>query len=243
MASPRDTFITVYGRRPVLEALGDPGLPIDKIVLATTASAQEIVQAAEARGVPVVREPPEFVTRLSGNGRHDQGVVADVRAPAMRSVHAFLQELEDLLVRRETHRGEHLDALGARPRGQAAQQFGRDPAVLPVIHDGDSDLRVVGQLRVPDVTGHAHEAGLAARECHERLVIVVIDLGEVPQLAGRQALHRAEEALVARFVAQVGEPLGEPLLVIRCDRADRDPLARPERGGNRGLAVGNHANH
>jgi len=94
--SPRDTFITVYGRKPVLEVLADPGLAVDKVLLAENAgdrSAGAIVRAAAERGVPVVREPAAFVTRLSGNGRHDQGVVADVRA-------AGLTSLDDALERR-----------------------------------------------------------------------------------------------------------------------------------------------
>jgi 23S rRNA (guanosine2251-2'-O)-methyltransferase len=93
VASPRDTFITVYGRRPVLEVLSDPALEVDKVLLATNAvgdSAQEILQRAEQRGVRVLREPPERVTRLSRNGRHDQGVVADVRAAGMASLDAWL---------------------------------------------------------------------------------------------------------------------------------------------------------
>lgn len=86
MRSPRDTFITVYGRRPVLEVLDDPTLQIDKAVLATNAegaSSEEILRLAAERGIPVVREPAERVTRLSRNGRHDQGVVADVRAAGL----------------------------------------------------------------------------------------------------------------------------------------------------------------
>src|SRR5215208_1299661 len=103
--SPRDTFITVYGRRPVLEVLADPALEIEKIVLATNAagaSAAEIVRLAADRGVPLVREPPERVTRLSRNGRHDQGVVADVRAaglaPLAEWVTALRGEPRTLLV-------------------------------------------------------------------------------------------------------------------------------------------------
>ena len=86
---PRDRFITVYGRKPVLEVLADPAVEVDKVVLATNArdrSAEAIVEAAEARGLEVRREPAERVTRLSHNGRHDQGVVADVVAPQMRDV-------------------------------------------------------------------------------------------------------------------------------------------------------------
>jgi hypothetical protein len=94
--TPRETFITVYGRKPVLEVLGDPGLDVDKIVLATNArdrSADDIVRAAAERGVRVAREPATFVTQLSRNGRHDQGVVADVRAAGLTSLDAALEAL------------------------------------------------------------------------------------------------------------------------------------------------------
>ena len=48
--SPRDKWITVYGRKPVLEALHDPKLSVAKVVLADNAtggSMQEILRAAE----------------------------------------------------------------------------------------------------------------------------------------------------------------------------------------------------
>ena len=96
MPSPRDSFITVYGRKPVLEVLADRSLEVDKVVLATNArdrSAQDILAAAQARGITVLREPPERVTRFSGNGRHDQGVVADVRNVAMTLIDDWIAAL------------------------------------------------------------------------------------------------------------------------------------------------------
>ncbi len=78
---PRDTFITVYGRRPVLEVLEDPALEVDKIVLASNAgdrSAQAILDAAAARGVRVLREPPESSVRHGLLGK-----VADPLAAAL----------------------------------------------------------------------------------------------------------------------------------------------------------------
>jgi len=92
--SPRDRFITVYGRKPVLEVLGDAALEIDKVVLAENlsgASARDIVDAAARRNVAVVRARADRVKLLAGNGRHDQGVLADVVAPGMRTVSEFLQ--------------------------------------------------------------------------------------------------------------------------------------------------------
>nr|WP_242613665.1 RNA methyltransferase [Herbihabitans rhizosphaerae] len=85
--SPKDRFVTVYGRRPVLEALDDPALDVDKVVLAETvrgAGAAEITDAARRRGVPVQRASAHRVKVLAGNGKQDQGVLADVVAPRMR---------------------------------------------------------------------------------------------------------------------------------------------------------------
>jgi 23S rRNA (guanosine2251-2'-O)-methyltransferase len=85
--SPKDRFVTVYGRKPVLEALADPELSVDKVVLADTArgaAAAQILDAAAARGVPVQRASPHRVKVLAGNGKQDQGVLADVVAPRMQ---------------------------------------------------------------------------------------------------------------------------------------------------------------
>lgn len=86
---PRDRYITVYGRKPVLEALQDPSVPVEKVVLARRMD--DIERAARARGVELRRGTPKDVTRISRNGRQDQGVVADVRALRMRPLEAFLE--------------------------------------------------------------------------------------------------------------------------------------------------------
>ena len=94
--SPKDRFVTVYGRKPVLEALADPALEVDKVVLAEGVdprAARAFLDAASARGVPVRRASAQRVKVLAGNGRQDQGVLADVVAPAMRTVERFLAEL------------------------------------------------------------------------------------------------------------------------------------------------------
>lgn len=95
--SPKDRFVTVYGRKPVLEALADAELAVDKVVLAERAggpAVREILDAAGQRGVPVRRASAHRVKVLAGNGRHDQGVLADVVAPRMRPVSAFLDALD-----------------------------------------------------------------------------------------------------------------------------------------------------
>ena len=91
--SPRDRFVTVYGRMPVLEALLDEDLAVDKVVLARSAqgaSVDDIVRAAGRRGIRLERADATRVTRLSRNGRHDQGVVADVVAPGLADLSTWL---------------------------------------------------------------------------------------------------------------------------------------------------------
>lgn len=93
MTSPRDRYLTVFGRRPVLEALGDDGVRVAKVLVADNARGQEIsdiVRLAERRGVDVRRVPARDVTRVSRNGRQDQGVAADVEARRMRSLDDFV---------------------------------------------------------------------------------------------------------------------------------------------------------
>lgn len=84
--SPKDRFITVYGRNPVHEVLLDSDLLVDKVVIAEGARGsgiREIQQAARKRGVTVQYASAERVKKLAGNGRQDQGVFADVAAPRM----------------------------------------------------------------------------------------------------------------------------------------------------------------
>ncbi|MGH3439642.1 MAG: TrmH family RNA methyltransferase [Sciscionella sp.] len=91
--SPKDRFVTVYGRKPVLEALADAALTVDKVVLAESArgaAATEIIQSAATRGVPVRRASAHRVKVLAGNGKQDQGVLADVLAPRMRPLASAL---------------------------------------------------------------------------------------------------------------------------------------------------------
>lgn len=93
--SPKDRFLTVYGRKPVLEALNDHDLQVDKVLLAEGARGSvvdEIKEAAGDRAVRVQRATAQRVKVLAGNGRHDQGVLADVTAKRMRPLADALAE-------------------------------------------------------------------------------------------------------------------------------------------------------
>jgi 23S rRNA (guanosine2251-2'-O)-methyltransferase len=83
---------------PVLEALDDAQLRVDKVVLAEGLRGEPvraILDAARSRGVRVERASAQRVKVLAGNGRHDQGVLADVVAPRMEPVGEFLDRIGD----------------------------------------------------------------------------------------------------------------------------------------------------
>ena len=93
--------VSIYGRMAVVEALGDAATEVSLVLLARSArgdTVDDIVRLAAERGVSLKRVAPEKVTRVSGNGRHDQGVVAEIEAPG-------LVELDDWLA------GHRPDAL------------------------------------------------------------------------------------------------------------------------------------
>lgn len=92
--SPRDRYITVYGRMPVLEALQSPALDVAKVMVADNArgaAVDEILDAARERGVEVRYASPARIKLLAGNGKQDQGVIADIAAPRMARLAEFLE--------------------------------------------------------------------------------------------------------------------------------------------------------
>lgn len=91
---PRDRFLTVYGRKPVIEVLEDAGVTVARVFLSKRARGgvvDRIVALAEGRGVPLERCPPERVSRISRRPKQDQGVAADVEAPRMRALERWLE--------------------------------------------------------------------------------------------------------------------------------------------------------
>ncbi|HEY1828893.1 MAG TPA: RNA methyltransferase [Acidimicrobiales bacterium] len=94
--SPRERYLTVFGRQPVLEALGDPALVVAQVFVADDvepAVARGIRAAAQAHGVEVKTVNRARVTRLSGTGKQHQGVAADIETPHRSSLESWLEQL------------------------------------------------------------------------------------------------------------------------------------------------------
>ncbi|MFT5604348.1 MAG: 23S rRNA (guanosine2251-2'-O)-methyltransferase [Paracoccaceae bacterium] len=83
-----DQMLTVYGRKPVLEALQDAGLPAFKLHLADSNRSEGIIQQikslADARNIPIAFHDRRALSRISRNGKQDQGVALDLQLPAYR---------------------------------------------------------------------------------------------------------------------------------------------------------------
>ena len=102
--------------------------------------------------------------------------------------------------------------------GQQREQDGSQSAALPVVHDGDrclGDLRIVLAAHEPS---HADGCAIVV-EGDERLVVVVVDLGQVAQRTTAELGHRTQEAPVPRLGREALEAVQEQLLVVRLDRA------------------------
>ena len=89
-----DSLLTVYGRKPVLEALQSPGTRLYRLHLAESnkpAGILDQIQAiAERQGAEVLRHSRKALSRLSKNSKQDQGVAADLRCASYQSFEAFM---------------------------------------------------------------------------------------------------------------------------------------------------------
>ncbi len=84
---PTDLF-TLFGRQAVLEALKDTRIVPYKLHLAESnrneGTLAEILQVAQARQVPLAWHTRLALSRISRNGKQDQGVALDIRMPNLR---------------------------------------------------------------------------------------------------------------------------------------------------------------
>ena len=88
--------LTLFGRKPALEALTDTSLAIHCLHLANSNRPAGIIAQiraeAEKRGVPIRYHDRQALSRISKNGRQDQGVALDVVCPQFRSITSLLED-------------------------------------------------------------------------------------------------------------------------------------------------------
>ena len=93
MPKPPQSVITIYGRKPVLEALQQVELTIYRVHLANSNQPGPIIREIESlalqRGIECHYHERLALSRISKNRKQDQGVAADVINPNAVEIEAF----------------------------------------------------------------------------------------------------------------------------------------------------------
>ena len=90
--------MTLFGRNTALEILGDPSIVIYRVHLAHSnrpgPAINEILSMCEQRSIPIKMHDKQALSRISKNGRQDQGIALDVATPHHQQLDAFLADTE-----------------------------------------------------------------------------------------------------------------------------------------------------
>ena len=93
MKHPRDKYLTVFGRKPVIEALENPDIQIEKILITLSNKGPEIdriLNIAASRNIELIRTSATEVSRISKHPKQDQGIAADVITPNTMDIMDYL---------------------------------------------------------------------------------------------------------------------------------------------------------
>lgn len=90
-----ESVLTIYGRKPVLEALDNPDLIFHRLHLAESNRQADILQTilelAEARCIEILYHDKRALSRISKNGKQDQGIALDIQMPGFQDYHSWLK--------------------------------------------------------------------------------------------------------------------------------------------------------
>ena len=77
--------MTLFGRNTALEILGDPSIVIYRVHLAHSnrpgPAINEILSMCEQRSIPIKMHDKQALSRISKNGRQDQGIHSTLQPP------------------------------------------------------------------------------------------------------------------------------------------------------------------
>lgn len=95
-----DGLLTVYGRKPVLEALQDKATDIHRLHLAESNKSAEIlddiIKIAKHKGAEILYHNRSALSRISKNSSQDQGVAADLICRGFQTYDSFLEKHVEL---------------------------------------------------------------------------------------------------------------------------------------------------
>jgi 23S rRNA (guanosine2251-2'-O)-methyltransferase len=94
-----DSLLTVYGRKPVLEALQDPHTQAFRLHLSDSnkpaAILDQIIELAKNKGAEVQHHDKKALSRISKNSKQDQGVAVDLVCRDSQDYKHFLASNQD----------------------------------------------------------------------------------------------------------------------------------------------------
>ena len=92
-------LLTIYGRKPVLEALQDPTLQLFRLHLADSNKSADIIrdikQLAKSRSIDIQIHDKLALSRISKNSQQDQGVALDIHMPGFMTDTDFLHNYRE----------------------------------------------------------------------------------------------------------------------------------------------------
>ncbi|MFL0799901.1 MAG: RNA methyltransferase [Agarilytica sp.] len=93
------TLLTIYGRKPVLEALSTPGIKVHKLHLSDSNKPatilDEITQLANAANAEILYHSRDALSRISKNKKQDQGVAVDIKPRGFQNFEDFINTAPD----------------------------------------------------------------------------------------------------------------------------------------------------
>lgn len=93
---PLKQLFTLYGRKPTLEALEDNSLKIFRLHLADSNQSggimQSITHLAKQRNIDIQTHNKKELSRISKNGKQDQGVALDIIMPNFMDANTFFDQ-------------------------------------------------------------------------------------------------------------------------------------------------------
>lgn len=88
------SILTVYGRKPTLEALNQPNVTAYRLHLAQSnkpsSIIDEIIALAQRQGAEILTHTRQALSRISKNAKQDQGVCVDLKCPGFQDANQFL---------------------------------------------------------------------------------------------------------------------------------------------------------
>ncbi len=92
-------LLTIYGRKPVLEALHSSSIPCFRLHLASSNKSSKIIkdieQLAKDKNIEVTYHDRQSLSRISKNGKQDQGVCLDISCPNHQDYESFLKNIAE----------------------------------------------------------------------------------------------------------------------------------------------------